>query len=485
MTPRACAFACAALSAACFIGLSSAPRAAVAQVPEIDGVIGLGLGERLVIPLKSGFSSAALGDPSVINVDRYGRGITVVGLKLGYSSVEFQLSRGETKTFVFRVVPESPRALIVEVNSVLGERSGVIARDVNGLIVLEGEVASANYQARVKRLAELYPNQVMDFTSYRESYVEEAKMVAVEIDFVQLGLTNRDQLGVRWGQFLGGNATVGFGDTPLYYSATAGGGQGGGGGQGAGAIGPGILPGETNPARLPTPATLAGGSALNPYFNVVGNLNFALDLLVENGLIKTRQHGIMITEAGTEGEYRTGGRLLVRASSLAAAEVREIPFGLKLKVKPIVDSMNRVKLEISAEYSELDASSGVGELPGLRDTVFKGVVNMAAGQSALISGITSSQVTNLQSGWAGLGQLPLIGWLFKSRNYLEQRLDNALFVTPRLYEPGGAVHNDLVTGVFETMQESGFDPEELPEQSSPTPPPPEPLADTSDDVFAE
>ncbi len=451
------------VTAACLMVLSSE-----AQAQQPDKEFTIAVGETLTFS-SSGVSRVFVGIDTIANAkpSSDNRQIIVTGLQPGVTTINFY-SSDQQKTLLIRVVGINPLSLAQEARAVLGERSGVDVRVVNGRVLLEGEVASETFKKRIERLEQLYPQQVLNFTTFRESFVEGAKMVAIEVDFVQLAVTDRDNLGFKWGQFFGANYTFGSGDVPLYYSDPGGGGGGGGGGgQGGGPIGDGALPTDAaNPLRLPRAATLTGGSGLSSYFSVVGNLNLALDLLVEHGLIKTRQHGIIVTEAGTEGEYQVGGTINVQIAAFGTAEIREIPYGLRVTVKPVVDVDNRVKLEIDAEYSELDFSNAVGDVPALRQSNMKGVVNMQEGQSVLISGITSEQESSTENGWWLVSRVPIVGWLFKSRTYLGQKLDNALFVTPRIYEPGGKSHKTLVRGVFEDMMDSGYDPEDLPEISS-------------------
>jgi Flp pilus assembly secretin CpaC len=335
---------------------------------------------------------------------------------------------------------------------------------VKGRVLLEGEVASETYKRRIEKMVELYPAQVLNFTTFRESFVEGAKMVAVDIDFIQIASTNRDQLGVRWGQFLGANFTFGSGDVLLDYQAPAG---GAGGGQTQAAIGPGVQPTDgQDPARLPFSALLTSGSGLQNYLSLVGNLNMTLDLLTENGLISTRQNGTIITEAGTEAEYQSGGTLLIEVPGFQAGAVIEKEYGLVFKVKPIVDVDDRVKLELSANYSELDFANGVGDLPALRKTEFVGTVNMQEGQSVLITGFSGEIATDNERGFWLVSQVPIVGWLFKGRNFQSQGTDNALFVTPRIYEPGGKTHRALVRGVFENLLQAGAEPTDLPNLSN-------------------
>lgn len=439
------------------VSLTGMVQEASAQAPDKEYTIAVG--ETLTFS-GAGVTRVTVGLDNVASVKPTSDNsqILVTGLQSGVTTLNFYSSRGQ-KTMLVRVVQVNPDALADEVREVLGDRSGVDVRVVKGRVLLEGEVASQVFKTKIDQLAQLYPTQVLNFTTYRESFVEGAKMVALDVDFIQLATTNRDRLGVNWGQFFGANMSFGSGDVPLYYS----GGQGGGATQG---IGNGILPGEANPARLPNAVLFTGGEGVKGYWSLVGNLNMALDLLVENGLIKTIQHGTMVTEGGREAEFASGGTLLILAGGFQAGQLIEKPYGLVVKAKPIVDIDNRVKVEITADYSELDAANGVGGIPALRNSRFFGVVNMQEGQSVLISGISATQTTQNTRGWFLLEKIPILGWAFKQRSYLEQATNNALFVTPRIYEPGGNVHRTLVLGIFERMLKAGAEAEELPKLSN-------------------
>ncbi len=456
-TGRALACGVAAITALCVTSTEAA-----AQAPDKEFTIAIG--ETLTFSGKS-VRSITVGLPDVASVKTTegDRQVLVTGLAPGVTTLNFYASKGQ-KTFLVRVVPVNPVSLATEVREILGDRSGVDVRVVKGRVLLEGEVASETYKKRIEKMVDLYPAQVLNFTTYRESFVEGAKMVAVDLDFIQIAQTNRDQLGVRWGQFLGANFTFGSGDVLLDYQQ-----QGAGGGGQVQGFGPGILPTDAqDPDRLPFSALLTSGSGLTSYLSLVGNLNMTLDLLTENGLVSTRQSGTIITEAGTEAEYKNGGTILIVVPAIAGGQgnVIEREYGLVFKVKPIVDIDDRVKLELDAQYVELDFANGVGELPALRDSSFKGTINMQEGQSVLITGFSGEVATDNERGFWLVSQVPIVGWLFKGRNFVSQGTDNALFVTPRIYEPGGKTHRALVRGVFENLLQAGAEPTDLPNLSN-------------------
>lgn len=448
--PGASFLALLALFAIAFI---SSP--ASAQAPDKEFTISVG--ETLTFNAR-GVNRVTIGLSSVADAKPTGDGrqIVLTGKAPGVTTINIFSDRGQ-KTLLIRVVSVNPESLAQEVREVLGERSGVDVRVVKGRVLLEGEVASEIFKRKIDKLVEIYPQQVLNFTNFREAFVEGARMVAMDVYFIQLATTDRDNLGVGWGQFIGANYTFGAGEVPLHYSVP---------GDQEGKFGPGVLPEEQNPARVPVPATnLTGGDGVG-FYSVLANLNLVIDLLTESGLVKEIKHGVIVTETGTEAMYHSGGTLLIRVISNDQVAVIEKEYGLKIKVKPILDFENRVKVVIDAEISELDAANGVGDLPALKNTDIRGVVNMQEGQSVLVSSQQNTFDTSNEEGWWLLSKIPILGWLFKARSYIGTNLDNAFFITPRVYEPGGKTHETLIQGAFESLFDAGAEAEDIPELSN-------------------
>ncbi|MBA2661207.1 MAG: pilus assembly protein N-terminal domain-containing protein [Bradymonadaceae bacterium] len=426
------------------------PQAAHAQAP--DQEFTMAIGETMTFNAR-GLTRVTIGLPEVADAQTSsdGRLLIMTAKAPGVTTINIFSGEGQ-KTLLVRVVGVNPMSLAEEVREVLGERSGVDVRVVKGRVLLEGEVASELYKRKIDRLTQLYPNQVLNFANYREAFVEGARMVALDVYFIQIANTGRDNLGVKWGQFFGSNFTFGSGDVPLYYNT--------------GELAPGVGVGQGGGTSLPRPAALTGGAGLNSYWSLVGNLNMALDFLVVNGLIKTVQHATIVTEAGTDATYHTGGTLLIPVATANTTGIAEKEFGLKVKVQPILDFENRVKLNIDMSYSELDFGAGVGNLPGIRNNDIKATVNMREGQSVLVTGQHNNKSTSNEQGLWVLGSIPILGWLFKNRSFSGEQMNNAMFVTPRVYEPGGDTHKALIQGVFQGLLDRGAQPDDLPELSN-------------------
>lgn len=443
---------CSVLASLMFVGFLVPmifAQEAQAQSVEIDHEFTIAVGETLTFNAR-GIRRVAVGDDSVADPQntRDGRYLLITGRSPGVSTIVlFSGNEDEQRTLLIRVVGINPISLAEEVREVLGGNAGVDIRVVKGRVLIEGEVAAEIFQRKIDRLVELYPNQVLNFATYREAFVEGARMVALDIDFIQMSTVGRDNLGVNWNQFLGFNLTGGLGDVPLYYDA--------------GELGPGVLPGQESNLP-PRPMALTGGQALTTYSSLVGNLNFTLDFLTEQGLIRTVQSATLVTEAGTAVEYHSGGILLIRVAGLDRVRIEEKDFGLILRATPILDFENRVKVDFEMEYSELDFSIGTGDLPGIRVNNISATVNMMEGQSVLIASQNGAEGSSTERGFWMLSRIPILGWAFKSRTSISEEFNNAMFITPRVYEPGSDYHRTMVQGVFQELLDAGAQPDELP-----------------------
>lgn len=434
------------LLASSAVVVTHAPSEVHAQAP--DKEFNLAVGETLTFSGR-GVRSVSIGLPNIADAQVISNGQLLVTAKQpGTTTININGSSGQ-RTLLVRVVGTNPQSLAEEVREVLGSASGVEVRVVKGRVLLEGEVSGEQFKRKIDVMTGLYPNQLLNFTTYREAFVEDARMVAVDLYFVQLATVNRDELGVKWGQFVGANYTFGTGDVPLYYGNNA-------------QLESGVLPGKTG-TLLSEPARLTGGDGLTSYFSMVGQVNVALDFLVSNGLVKTINHGKIITEAGKAAEYHNGGTLLIKIAGTQVATLEEIPYGLEVKVTPVIDVNDQVKLDIVMDFSELDYSNAVDNIPALRNTSVVSVVNTVADQSVLISSQMNINDTSNTSGIWMLSRIPILGWMFKSRNFLGSSLDNALFVTPRVYKPGKQVHEEMIDGVFKGLMDAGAEPEDLPD----------------------
>jgi pilus assembly protein CpaC len=124
---------------------------------------------------------------------------------------------------------------------------------------------------------------------------------------------------------------------------------------------------------------------------------------------------------------------------LGTVAVEYKPFGVGLTFTPTVLSEDHIGIEVAPEVSELDFSTAVAfqgfVVPGLSTRRASTVVELADGQSFAIAGLLKSTIRDRVSKYPILGDIPILGALFRSKEFQKNETELVIVVTPRLVKP--------------------------------------------------
>ena len=205
--------------------------------------------------------------------------------------------------------------------------------------------------------------------------------------------------------------------------------------------------------------SLITGTDLVPRFgslvgNVVDSSNFDLvqlqiKALETKGLAKTLAEPNLIALSGQEASFLAGGEFPVPVAQSAGAvnaatgistttiTVEYKEFGVGLKFTPTVLSNKKINLKLNTEVSAIDpslsTSTGGGlTVPGLTTRRAGTTVEVADGQSFAIAGLIQSDMNNALDQVPGLGDIPILGALFRSTRFQRNETELVIVVTPQL-----------------------------------------------------
>ena len=174
---------------------------------------------------------------------------------------------------------------------------------------------------------------------------------------------------------------------------------------------------------------------------------FKLEAEKKDGLVKILAEPNVMAISGQEGSFLAGGKILIPVAQDTLSNritLEEKEFGVGLKFTPTVLAGGRINLKVSPEVSEL-SREGVGIsnltntttalLPLITTRRASTTVQLADGQSFAIGGlIKNNRTTNIKA-FPILGEIPLIGALFRSTDFQQDRTELVFVVTPRLVKP--------------------------------------------------
>jgi pilus assembly protein CpaC len=196
---------------------------------------------------------------------------------------------------------------------------------------------------------------------------------------------------------------------------------------------------------------------LSPFGTVTGRLisgNFdlqaSIDALEMKGLLRTLAEPNLVALSGDTASFLAGGQIPIPVaqsvapsgvgSNTAAITVQFKDFGIGLSFTPTVIGKELINLELNSEVSTLDASIAVGPYPGLKVRRAKTTVEMRDGQSFSIAGLLADDYQNGVSQFPVLGNIPILGALFRSTNFQHKQTELVILITARLVDPGIATN---------------------------------------------
>jgi pilus assembly protein CpaC len=212
--------------------------------------------------------------------------------------------------------------------------------------------------------------------------------------------------------------------------------------------------------RLVGPAVdSAGGTSIAALGRLFGlNMLGAMDLSERLGLVTTLSQPNLTALSGETATFLAGGEFPIPISQglgQVAIEFRE--FGVSLAYTPTVLSNGRISLRVRPEVSELSTQGSITlngfQVPALTTRRTETTVELGSGQSFMIAGLMSSNSQKVIDKAPGLGDVPILGNLFRSREFRRGETELVIVVTPYLVKPVDAKDIKLPTDGYASSSE--------------------------------
>ena len=173
-------------------------------------------------------------------------------------------------------------------------------------------------------------------------------------------------------------------------------------------------------------------------FNTSEDIGVVIKALKTRGLFQSLAEPNLITQNGTEAMFLAGGEypypIAQGVSGAVTVEFKE--FGVRLRFTPTIVGPGRIHLRVAPEVSALDFSNAVSisgfRVPALSTRRTETEVELRDGQTFAIAGLIDNSVTETMSKIPGLGDIPILGLLFKSRAYQKNQTELVVMITPHI-----------------------------------------------------
>ena len=356
--------------------------------------------------------------------------VLITGQRFGTTALVL-LGR-DSKQYRFEISVELDLSALTAALTAIDRLSTARATSVLGNIVLTGMVSSTQRAQRMTELARLFlPTKDeggRETTVQNHLELAGEQQVLLRVVVAEVSRTAARELSVN-GFLAGENFRDGFIVNQL---------------GGINAINIGAAAGELVTRNM---AFLTGEEGIPISQNTTLSLGFPrvqmqlfLKAMADNNLLRVLAEPNLVALSGEAATFLAGGEfpiLVPQGDFRVTVEFKE--FGIRLNFTPVVRGHQRIRLRVAPEVSDLDFSASVQfqgfVVPGLKSRSTDTVVELGNGQTIAIAGLLNETIRGVSSRIPGLGDIPILGSLFRSVQFQKSQTELVILVTPEIVAP--------------------------------------------------
>lgn len=416
----------AAALAAGAICCATAPGAAQTVSPQPNRTIHLDKGRGQLVTLGRAMSDVFVANPATADVDvRSPTQLYVFGKDVGETTV-YATNKAGTVVFSATVQVGANVSSVGDMLKLAMPDADVTVTPMNGVVLLTGTVAQPDDIAEAERLTQAFVGKDTQVLARLRTATPLQVMLQVRVAEVSRSFVKNIGLNLATHDASGG-FKFGIGQGRTFAPQYMPGGPLWGGGT------------EANTGTVVTNGK--SGSTLAAAGRLLGlDVLGALDLGETDGQVTTLENTNLAALSGETATFLAGGEIPIPVNQgLGAVSVEYKQYGVSLAYTPTVLSDGRISLRVKPEVSQLSDAGAVTisgfTIPALTTRRAETTVELGSGQSFMIGGLLQNSNDNQIDKAPGIGDLPVIGSLFRSNGFKRNQTELVIVVTPYLVKP--------------------------------------------------
>jgi len=376
----------------------------------------LSIGKSQIIYSREPLDQVVIGNPAIADIKLLSsRQVLILGSKPGHTNLVFRDKNRSLIAVMDVVVGYDLEGIKRKLYEVIPHEESIEVRGANDQVMLSGQVSNALAMDTAMSIASSYvpKNKVINMLQ-----VAGGQQVMLEVRIAEISRRSAKELGIGINAADSGTSGIRAFDFSSGVAATG------------GALN------STGSVYGDASSTFGALSISDLTGNIAETLTLRLRILETEGLAKTLAEPNLVAMSGQEASFLAGGEFpyqIVGSTGNVGNEFKE--FGVGLKFTPTVLTNQKINLRLNAEVSAIDASGGTP--PPINTRRAATTIEMADGQSFAIAGLLQNDIQNALNQIPGLGDIPILGALFRSSKFQRQETELVIIVTPRLVKPVG------------------------------------------------
>ncbi len=422
-----------------WLGFGSVASRAQELIRPTGPPIAVQVSKGLLISLDRDADTVFVANPAIADVQsKSPRMIYLYGKDPGETSV-YAVDSEQNVMLSRPVVVTRDLASLQSALTTLNPAGSLKVSAVDKSLILTGQVHTPVEAEEVQRLASGFVTE--DKQLVNRVTVDGPNQVTLRVRIAEVSRTVTKVLGINWqAQLRGGTGVLGLatGNPVLGAAGTA----------GSSTITGPYVPGTLGGGSLANTGFYERNSSLGGTTDTISlgfaagstNIDATIDALSSNGLVKILAEPNLTAMTGETASFLAGGEFpIVVPGSLGQVNVSFKPYGISLAFTPIILSGGRISLRVRPEVSQISTQGEVQisgtDIPALSTRRAETTVELGSGESFAIGGLLQNSTTDTLSKLPGLGDLPVLGPLFRSTSFQRNESELVIVVTPYLVRP--------------------------------------------------
>lgn len=400
------------------------------------------VGEIKILDVGS-IDRIAVGKGDVLSTSMLDNGqLLILAEGAGETTIHIWYTDGAESDLKVQILDNDSNRVVHELRTLLSDLKGIAIKEVGQKIFITGTVNCYAGQEvceeseAINTILSAYPN-VINLSRTRQerlpNILPSNKMVNMDVKITEFSTNKLTSLGINWNDAIGGPFAA---YTQNYIGNEAFNGTFG------------------SVAGTPLAPSVAGAGLINPasplgVFGIATEFTSIINLLVQTGDAIILAEPRLSARSGGKADFLAGGEIpVVTSGGLGTTNVEFKQFGIILGISPTVDDNNNIFATVSTEVSAVDdsiaVSTGSGTVPGFLTRKTSTEVSMHDGETLVMSGLVNRDISQAVDKFPILGDIPVLGALFRSTDWNNKKTELVIFVTPTVFDAKSKFNQDRV-----------------------------------------
>ncbi|HDZ38935.1 MAG TPA: hypothetical protein ENH62_11715 [Marinobacter sp.] len=360
-----------------------------------------------------GVTRVALGNGKLAEVHALSESdeVLVIGLVPGVTDLRVWTDEGEQHKYRLTVGSSRKTIDIKQLNSLMSDLEGINVKSLgNGDLLLYGQALRPRDAALADALAERYSEIISEVTL---PAVVALPTINLNARIVEVRRNDLMEVGIDWVDSIAGPdvALVSDWSTNSIFR-----------------------PELPDSFQAPSGLLLPLDVGTKTYAGWATRVTSAIDLLAQDGIARLLAEPQVSVVSGQEARFVAGGQIPISVLNQQGQPIIKYKdYGIILEIEPVADGADGlINARIAVEVSSIDPSVSVNGIPGIVSRKTNTHVSLLDGESFVVSGLLSSESSKDVNKIPGLGDIPIIGELFKSRAFRNRQTELLVLVRPTL-----------------------------------------------------